>query len=108
VAGPRQQCQFDQLHFLSDFALADFDVPRVFCFSGVYELPISKGKRFASGVHGVAAHIFSGWSANWILTIQDGQPFTVGCPFSTSTGFGCNAFVVSSANKYANSSVAHS
>jgi hypothetical protein len=51
-------------------------------------------------------HIFSGRSANWILTIQDGQPFTVGCPLSTS-GFGCNAFAVSSANKYANSSVAH-
>ena len=71
------------------------------------ELPVGKGKRFASGVHRVAAHIVSGWSANWILTLQDGQPFTVGCPLSTSTGFGCNALVVPSADKYANSSVAH-
>jgi len=91
-----------------DFALADFDVPRVFHFSGVYELPIGKGRRFfASGIPGVASHIVSGWSANWIFTVQDGQPFTVGCPLSTSAGFGCNAFVLPSADKYANSSVAH-
>jgi acetyltransferase-like isoleucine patch superfamily enzyme len=90
-----------------DFALADFDVPRVFHFSGVYELPLGRGKRFASGVHGIANQIISGWSMNWILTLQDGQPFTVGCPLATSTGFGCNAFVVSGVDKYANSSVAH-
>ena len=90
-----------------DMALADFDVRRVFHLSGVYELPLGRGKRLGGKVHGIANQLISGWSMNWILAIQDGQPFTVGCPLTTSTGFGCNALFVSGQNPYAGSSVAH-
>ncbi len=60
-----------------DFGLADFDVPWVLHFSGTYELPFGPGRKLASTVHGFAKQAIGGWNLNWILTIQDGQPFTV-------------------------------
>ena len=90
-----------------DFALADFDVPRMFHLSGTYELPFGPGKQFASSVHGLLGALVSGWSMNWIATAQDGQPFTVGCARATSTGFGCNALMAVGVNPYAGSSVSH-
>ncbi len=38
--------------------------------------------------------ILGGWSTNWILTLQNGQPGTVPCAISTTSGFGCYALVV--------------
>ena len=90
-----------------DFALADFNVARMFHFSGVYELPFGPGKKFGHGMHGVSRVLATGWSLNWVATVQDGQPFTVGCPRVTSTGFGCNAFVTPGVDPYAGSSVSH-
>ena len=90
-----------------DFALADFDVPRMFHVSGIYELPFGAGRRFASSARGLTGALIGGWSLNWIATVQDGQPFTVGCARATSTSFGCNALMVPGVNRYANSSVAH-
>jgi hypothetical protein len=90
-----------------DFGLADFDVPRVLHFSGTYQLPFGPGRKFASTVHGFAKQAIGGWNLNMIFTVQDGQPFTVACATGTTTGFGCNAFVVAGQNMYAGSSVSH-
>ncbi len=38
--------------------------------------------------------VLGGWSMNWILTLQDGQPFSIGCPIGTTSGFGCWALKV--------------
>ena len=85
-----------------DWFLADFNVPRIFHISGTYELPFGVGRAFASGVHGLAAQIVSGWNVNWTAVAQDGQPFTVGCvSATTSGGFGCNALTVPGQNLYA-------
>ncbi len=91
----------------NDFALADFDVRRLFHVSGTYELPLGPGRKFASAANGITKALIGGWSLNWIATVQDGQPFTVGCPRATSAGFGCNAFMLPGVDPYANSSVAH-
>jgi hypothetical protein len=86
----------------NDWFLADFNVPRMFHFSGTYELPFGTGKPFGGGVHGLPSQIISGWTTNWILTLQDGQPFTVGCvTATTSGGFGCNALTVPGQDIYA-------
>ena len=90
-----------------DFGLADFDVPRVLHFSGTYQLPFGPGRKFASTVHGFVKQAIGGWNLNTIFTVQDGQPFTVTCATGTTTGFGCNAFVVPGQNMYAGSSVSH-
>jgi Carboxypeptidase regulatory-like domain/TonB dependent receptor-like, beta-barrel len=82
-----------------DWALCNFDVRRIFHFSGVYDLPFGRGRRFLNR-SGVANAFLGGWSTNWILTVQDGQPFTVGCTITTTRGLGCNALLVPGENPY--------
>ena len=47
-------------------------------FSGVWDLPVGRGRRFGSGVQGVADKMISGWRADYILTYISGFP--VGLP----------------------------
>jgi hypothetical protein len=74
-----------------DYGLADFDIRNVFHFSGTYELPFGKGKRFASGATGFAEKAVGGWSINWSTTLQGGQPISLGCPSGTASNLGCGA-----------------
>jgi len=90
-----------------DLSRADFDVRRIFHFSGTYDLPYGTGRTFGSRANGIQQAILGGWSTNFIATAQDGQPFTVGCATSTSSGSGCNANLVPGVNPYAKSSVSH-
>jgi hypothetical protein len=80
------------IHF--DYGLADFDLRNVFHFSGGYELPFGKGKHFASGASGIQNHLVSGWSINWSMTLQGGQPIGLSCPSGTAAGLGCGALFV--------------
>ncbi|MGH9405299.1 MAG: TonB-dependent receptor domain-containing protein, partial [Terriglobia bacterium] len=77
-----------------DYALCDFDVRNIVHLSGTYELPFGAGRRFLDQP-GVVNALAGGWSMNWIADLQDGQPFTVGCNISTTTGLGCNPLLVS-------------
>lgn len=77
-----------------DYGICDFDVPKSFHFSGVYQIPVGQGRQFMANGPRVADWILGGWSTNWILTLQDGQPGTVPCAVSTTSGFGCNALLV--------------
>jgi len=77
-----------------DYGLCDFDIPKVFHLSGGYELPFGHGRQFLSSSSGVVDAILGGWSTNWILTLQDGQPYTVPCVSSTTSDYGCNALLV--------------
>jgi hypothetical protein len=72
-----------------DYALADFDLRNVIHFSGGYELPVGKGKRYMNE-GGVANAILGGWATNWILTLQGGQPINFGCPTGTTSGTSCD------------------
>jgi len=74
-----------------DYGLADFDIRNVFHFSGGYELPFGKGKRFASDASGAMDKVVGGWSINWSSTFQGGQPISIGCPSGTAAGLGCGA-----------------
>src|SRR3569833_2659309 len=76
-----------------DYALANYDIRHVVHFSGGYELPFGKGKRYLN-VGGPADLILGGWAMNWIVTLQGGQPLNFGCPDSTSAGTGCNDVLV--------------
>jgi hypothetical protein len=77
-----------------DYGLAPFDIRNVFHFSGGYELPFGKGKRFLSDASGFKDKLVGGWSAIWIVTLQDGQPITLSCPSGTAQGTGCYDLVV--------------
>jgi hypothetical protein len=77
-----------------DYGLCDFDTPKVFHFSGVYELPIGHNRQFLSHSNGLVDAFIGGWSTNFILTLQDGQPGTVPCAITTTSGYGCYALLV--------------
>jgi len=85
----------------ADYGLCDFDIRNVAHFSGGYVLPLGNGKRFLGNSVGVVNQIVGGWTTNWILTLQDGQPFSIGCPIGTTAGFGCWALKVPGQNPIA-------
>jgi hypothetical protein len=83
----------------ADYGLCDINTKHLFHASGIYELPFGKGHSLLNS--GVGSWIAGGWSANAILTAQDGQPLTVACSITTAAGLGCNALKVSGVSPYA-------
>lgn len=85
----------------ADYGLCDIHVARIVHVSGSYQLPFGHEQRWLTS--GPAAILAGGWSTNWILTTQDGQPFTVACTTTYAAGLGCNALKVAGQNPYAGS-----
>jgi Carboxypeptidase regulatory-like domain len=77
-----------------DYGLSSFDIRNVFHFSGGYELPFGKGKRYMSDRGGASNALVGGWSMNWSATLQGGQPITLPCPSGTAQGTNCYDLVV--------------
>jgi len=59
-------------------AVAGYDRTHVFQMGWVYELPMGKGKQFATS--GVASHILGGWFVNGVMSNYTGTPFGVAAP----------------------------
>ena len=79
-----------------DWAPADFDIRQVVHFSGGYNLPLGKDKRFLNQGK-LLNDIVGNWSTNWIVTLQGGQPLNFGCPTGTTAGTNCNDIRVAGA-----------
>jgi hypothetical protein len=80
-----------------DYSLSDFDLRQVVHFSGDYELPFGKDKMFMN--HGGFTNlVLGGWSTNWILVLQGGQPLGFACHTATASGLGCNDILVPGQN----------
>ena len=77
-----------------DWGLASFDIRNVFHLSGGYELPVGKGKRFMGDSGKLTNALVGGWSTNFIVTLQNGQPLGFSCPTSTTSGTSCNDVLV--------------
>jgi hypothetical protein len=60
----------------ADWGPATYDVRNTAVINATYELPIGHGKPFLGHLSGVANGIASGWTANSIVTLQSGFPFT--------------------------------
>jgi hypothetical protein len=73
-----------------DRTLASFDIRNVFHFSGGYQLPFGRDKQFLASSGKLTNAIVGGWSGNWIVTLQGGQPITMRCPSATTAGTSCN------------------
>jgi hypothetical protein len=56
---------------------ADFDVRHRFTFASVWELPVGRGHRYASGISHGADLIVGGWQLNTDITVQSGPSFSV-------------------------------
>jgi hypothetical protein len=68
----------------ADKGNCDFNIPHIFVFSYAYELPVGRGKRFGSGMSGVANALLGGWQASGITTGESGSPFTPTVPFDNA------------------------
>ena len=75
----------------SDYTLCPNDATHVVHASGAYSLPVGRGMQFLKSANSVEQAVLGGWRANYIVTYQSGQPFTIGCLTATTTYFGCNA-----------------
>jgi len=66
-------------------SLDGFDVPQRLVIGAIMDLPMGRGKRFASSVDGVTDKLISGWGINTIITFQRGFPIVIGgCPGALS------------------------
>ena len=80
-----------------DWGPAAFDIRNVLHFSGGYELPFGKGKKYLANSR-LKDAVFGGYSLNYLVTLQGGQPITIGCPTATTTGTGCYSLRVPGQN----------
>ncbi len=60
----------------ADRGLANFDVRNVGVISAVYALPFGRSRRFLANAGGFLNAVTSGWTANTVVTMQSGFPFT--------------------------------
>lgn len=63
-------------HIGSDWGPATYDVRNVGVISEVYELPFGRNGHFFSGAGRATNALIGGWTANSIVTLQSGFPFT--------------------------------
>jgi hypothetical protein len=81
-----------------DYGACNTDTRQIVHVGGSYQLPLGKGNKFASNSGRLANGLVGGWSLNWILTLQDGQPFTIYSDIATAAGVGANALLVPGQN----------
>lgn len=58
-------------------SVSDNHIPHRLVFSGVYELPFGRGRRFGSDMSRVADLVAGGWQVNGIVTIQSGETISI-------------------------------
>lgn len=66
-----------------DKGLAGFNVPQRLVLSGVWDLPVGKGKRFLNTSSSLN-QLVGGWTVNAIATFSQGNPFSVLAATSTT------------------------
>jgi hypothetical protein len=82
---------FEANHRLNDWNFAEpliheldnNDKPQSFAFSGVWDLPLGKGRRLLANTNKAVDAVFGGWSFDWIYTYVSGYP--VGKPDANFT-----------------------
>jgi hypothetical protein len=64
----------DPYNLRGERAESVFDIPQVFQFSYIYELPVGRGKRFGRQMNPIMNGFLGGWQTNGIIRIDDGRP----------------------------------
>jgi hypothetical protein len=76
-----------------DYLNCDYNIFDVGHLSGGYVLPFGKGNHFLPGATGILNQMVKGWQAVWNLTLEGGQPETIGCVSGTNNTIGCTAMI---------------
>jgi hypothetical protein len=69
--------------------VSQYNIPQVFQFTYVYQLPFGRGKRFGATMNPVLDAIVGGWQTTGIWRFDNGQPLEVACP-GVSNGYACS------------------
>jgi hypothetical protein len=67
-----------------DRGMAGYNAPQRLVASGVWNLPLGRGKQYLNGVSPALDHIVGGWTVDAIATFSQGNPFTVLAASSTT------------------------
>jgi hypothetical protein len=67
-----------------DKGMSGYNVPQRLVASGVWELPLGKGKRYLSGISPALDHIVGGWTLDTIAAFSQGNPSSVLAASSTA------------------------
>ncbi len=68
-------------------APSDFDTTHQINANGVYQLPVGRGKRFASGINRWADAVVGGWTLSGLWRWSSGYPFSISSGFGWATNF---------------------
>lgn len=74
----------------AEYSISSHDLPHSFVTALVYELPFGRGKRFGSGLSGVAEQVAGGWQVSSVTRFSSGLPvFPITAPNPNGAyGFG--------------------
>jgi hypothetical protein len=78
ASGDTTNCGYQDLRNLrAERSIDNSDIPHRFVLSELYELPVGKGRRFASHMPAVANAVLGGWSVGSIVTTASGVPYSI-------------------------------
>jgi hypothetical protein len=60
---------------MADYGLGNMDMPQIFNFEAVYQLPVGSGRQFVNR-GGILNGVIGGWQLSGILWLHSGSPFT--------------------------------
>jgi hypothetical protein len=69
-------------NFLNNYDIAEglvhelvpYDKPQNIAFTGVWDLPVGRGRHFLENAHGIVEKVIGGWTINWIYRFTSGNP----------------------------------
>jgi hypothetical protein len=67
----------DFYNMRADWGPSDYNRPQIFVFSGIYQLPVGRGKQFLNGANAFTDAVLGGWSVGTIITHNSGAPTNV-------------------------------
>ncbi|PYV38281.1 MAG: hypothetical protein DMG09_12410, partial [Acidobacteria bacterium] len=82
----RTTLPLDNFNLANEYSYSIFDVPHRWIFAPIWDLPLGRGKRWASS--GFAEKVFGGWNITPIIQIQSGFPTSVWQTDRVAGGYG--------------------
>jgi Carboxypeptidase regulatory-like domain len=68
----------------ANYGLSNFNIKNRFTLSGIYQLPVGRGRKYLANSSRLIDGVAGGWQVTSILTLQSGAPLTVDMATTTS------------------------
>ena len=88
-----------------DYGPAFFDALHNFAFSGSYDLPFGRGRKYGSNTNRFLDSAFGGWIMGTVYSTHSGFPITFTSPNNSNVGAGVCAYGVQGTNQFGNTGV---